>query len=98
MSLGITALGSGSGGNSFVVHSSNGNILIDAGFSRKELIRRMLEVSVDPSSIQAVLLSHEHDDHLKGCRVFCDHFHIPLCISFDTWNYLRQQDKNKLPT
>ena len=97
MSLGITALGSGSGGNSFVVHSAEGNILIDAGFSRKELIRRMLEVDVDPSSIQAVLLSHEHDDHLKGCRVFCDQFKIPLCISFETWNYLRHQKKGKLP-
>ncbi len=97
MSLGITALGSGSGGNSFVVHSADGNILIDAGFSRKELIRRMLEVNVDPSSIQAVLLSHEHDDHLKGCRVFCDQFKIPLCISFETLEHLNAEDKNKLP-
>jgi len=97
MSLGITALGSGSGGNSFVVHSADGNILIDAGFSRKELIRRMTEVNVDPASIQAVLLSHEHDDHLKGVRVFCDQFNIPLCISFETWNYLRHQKKDKLP-
>ncbi len=97
MSLGITALGSGSGGNSFVVHSADGNILIDAGFSRKELIRRMLEVKVDPSSIQAVLLSHEHDDHLRGCRIFCNQFNIPLCISFDTWKYLQGRKKDKLP-
>ncbi|MDD5597379.1 MAG: MBL fold metallo-hydrolase [Victivallaceae bacterium] len=98
MNLGITALGSGSGGNSFVVHSAGGNILIDAGFSRKELIRRMLEAKVNPESIQAVLLSHEHDDHLKGCRIFCDQFKIPLCVSFETWNYLRRQGKNKLPS
>ncbi|MFA6717242.1 MAG: MBL fold metallo-hydrolase [Victivallales bacterium] len=98
MSLGITALGSGSGGNSFVVHSAGGNILIDAGFSRKELIRRMLEAKVNPESIQAVLLSHEHDDHLKGCRIFCDQFKIPLCVSFETWNYLRRQKKDKLPS
>ncbi|MDD5697978.1 MAG: MBL fold metallo-hydrolase [Victivallaceae bacterium] len=97
MSLGITALGSGSGGNSFVVHSTEGNILIDAGFSRKELIRRLLEVKVQPSSIRAVLLSHEHDDHLRGCRVFCDQFDIPLCVSFETWNYLRRQKQEKLP-
>ena len=97
MSLGITALGSGSGGNSFVVHSANANILIDAGFSRKELIRRMLEVNIDPSSIQAVLLSHEHDDHLKGCRVFCDQFKIPLCLSFETLEHLTSRNKNKLP-
>jgi len=97
MSLGITALGSGSSGNSFVVHSADGNILIDAGFSRKELIRRMLEVNVDPASIQAVLLSHEHDDHLKGCRIFCDQFKIPLCLSFETLEHLNAEDKNKLP-
>jgi phosphoribosyl 1,2-cyclic phosphodiesterase len=97
MSLGITALGSGSSGNSFVVHSAGGNILIDAGFSRKELIRRMTEVNVDPASIQAVLLSHEHDDHLKGCRIFCDQFKIPLCISFETLKHLTAEGKNKLP-
>ena len=97
MSLGITALGSGSGGNSFVVHSADGNILIDAGFSRKELIRRMVEVNVDPASIQAVLLSHEHDDHLKGCRIFCDQFKIPLCLSSNTLEHLIAEDKNKLP-
>ncbi|MCK4983186.1 MAG: MBL fold metallo-hydrolase [Victivallaceae bacterium] len=97
MSLGITALGSGSGGNSFVVHSADGNILIDAGFSRKELIRRMLEVNVDPSSIQAVLLSHEHDDHLKGCRIFCDQFKIPLYVSFETLQYLKKKKEHKLP-
>jgi phosphoribosyl 1,2-cyclic phosphodiesterase len=98
MSLGITALGSGSRGNSFVVHSPDGNILIDAGFSRKELIRRMTETGVDPTSIQAVILSHEHDDHLKGCRVFCNQFNIPLCISFETHRYLDNLGNNKLPS
>jgi phosphoribosyl 1,2-cyclic phosphodiesterase len=97
MSLGITALGSGSSGNSFVVHSADGNILIDAGFSRKELIRRMLEVNVAPSSVKAVLLSHEHDDHLKGCRIFCDQFKIPLYVSFETLQYLQAEKKHKLP-
>jgi phosphoribosyl 1,2-cyclic phosphodiesterase len=92
MGLGVTALGSGSSGNSFVIHSAGGNILIDAGFSRKELIRRMKEVNVEPESIRAVLLSHEHDDHVKGCRVFCDQFQIPLCASFETLKYLQRKD------
>ena len=97
MGLGVTALGSGSSGNSFVIHSTGGNILIDAGFSRKELIRRMKEVNVEPESIRAVLLSHEHDDHVKGCRVFCDQFQIPLCASYETLKYLQQRKTNKLP-
>ncbi|MCP3965795.1 MAG: MBL fold metallo-hydrolase [Lentisphaerae bacterium] len=97
MTLGITALGSGSRGNSFVVHSPEGNILIDAGFSRKELIKRMEHTGIDPASIAALLLTHEHEDHSKGCRVFCDQMKIPACMTFGTREYLqKKQDEKKI--
>ena len=92
---GITPLGSGSSGNAFVLHCKYGNYLIDAGFSRKELCKRMELCDIAPESIRAVLISHEHTDHVKGCRVFADEFDIPAYISCAITGYLEK--KNLLP-
>lgn len=92
---GITALGSGSSGNAFVLHCRYGNYLVDAGFSRKELCRRMCQCDIAPESIRAVLISHEHTDHVKGCRVFADEFDIPAYVSSEVTAYLDK--KNLLP-
>ena len=94
-SVGLTALGSGSSGNAFVLHCSCGNYLIDAGFSRKELCCRMEKCDIAPESIRAVLISHEHSDHVKGCRVFADFYGIPAYVSGKTMDYL--QRRNQLP-
>ena len=97
MTIGITALGSGSRGNAFVIHSDTGNLLVDAGFSRKDLLARMDKTGVDPNTIDALLLTHEHLDHTRGCRVFCDQFEIPACMSSQTMRYLQQRNKKDLP-
>ena len=77
----LIALGSGSGGNSLALRHGGDTVLIDAGFSCRELTRRMSVAGVAPESVRAVLLTHEHCDHLKGCRVFCDQCGIPLYLS-----------------
>ena len=77
--FGITNLGSGSSGNATVIHTPEGAILVDAGFSCRELLSRLASVSVAPETIKAVLISHEHSDHTKGCRVFSDTYRIPCC-------------------
>ena len=74
--FGITVLGSGSSGNASVIHAPEGHFLLDAGFSARELEKRMCARKIDPSSINAVLISHEHTDHTKGCRVFADRYGI----------------------
>lgn len=74
--FGITVLGSGSSGNASVIHAPGGLLLLDAGFSAKELEKRMLARKIDPGRIRAVLISHEHTDHTKGCRVFADRYGI----------------------
>jgi phosphoribosyl 1,2-cyclic phosphodiesterase len=63
-------LGSGSGGNAVVVESDGFRLLIDAGFSCRELERRMRKVGVEPDTIQALLLTHEHEDHVRGADRF----------------------------
>ncbi|MDD4817039.1 MAG: MBL fold metallo-hydrolase [Victivallaceae bacterium] len=89
----IAVLGSGSKGNAFVVGCGGLNLLIDAGFTRRELLRRLVLCDIDPTTIHAVLVTHEHDDHIKGARVFCDEMNIPLCIAPRTADYLRCRGK-----
>ena len=91
----LCALGSGSSGNALVLSADGESILIDGGFSRKELLHRMALTGVEPGNIKAALLTHEHDDHVKGCRVFCDQLDIPLCTTALTARFLRP--KKKLP-
>jgi phosphoribosyl 1,2-cyclic phosphodiesterase len=91
MEVGITALGSGSRGNAFVISCDNDALLIDAGFSRRELISRMQAVGIDPESIGAILLTHEHTDHLNGCRVFANAHSIPVCMTWKTAQYLKRK-------
>ena len=66
----IVVLGSGSSGNSMVVESGGRRLLVDAGFSCKELGRRMALRGIDPDSFDAMVITHEHGDHVRGARVF----------------------------
>lgn len=76
--LRVVVLGSGSGGNAVVIESDGRRLLIDAGFSCRELERRMKAAGVEPSSIAAVLLTHEHDDHVRGAGRFALKFRLPV--------------------
>jgi phosphoribosyl 1,2-cyclic phosphodiesterase len=80
-SFGLTVLGSGSSGNSTVVHAPEGDILVDAGFSGKELQARFRLAGLDPARVKALLVTHEHSDHVKGCRIFSDLFDIPVYVT-----------------
>jgi len=90
--LGITVLGSGSRGNAIVVHTENEALLIDAGFSARELRARMRQAEIDPSLITAILVTHEHADHVKGLRVFSSQFGLPVYANRATADILRRRD------
>lgn len=85
--LSIVNLGSGSKGNATIVFSSHGGILIDNGFSRKELLFRMDAAGIPRNLITAVILTHEHSDHFRGVRLACDTFRAPLYITADTYRW-----------
>ena len=91
--LTLAALGSGSGGNAFVATADREAIIIDLGFSRRELRSRMSRLSIAPEILSGALLTHDHDDHVRGCRVFCDELHLPLYASSGTVRYLRRRGK-----
>ena len=62
----VAVLGSGSAGNCLVVESEGRRILIDAGFSCREVEARCSRIGVDPGTLEAVILTHEHSDHSHG--------------------------------
>ena len=80
----FTSLGSGSSGNAYFVESPDEALLIDQGFSRKELLNRMNKCNCRPEKLCGALLTHEHTDHAAGARVFCDTFNLPLYTTPET--------------
>src|SRR3982074_2953102 len=64
--MNLWVLGSGSSGNAVLVQTERSRILIDAGFSPRVLKQRLAVAGVAPQSIEAVVVTHEHTDHMKG--------------------------------
>ena len=91
--FGLTNLGSGSSGNATVIHTPGGALLVDAGFSGKELCSRLESVSVKPEEIRAVLVTHEHTDHTKGVCIFTDAYGIPCCTTTVTCKALMEKKR-----
>jgi len=80
----MTVLASGSRGNTAVLSSSSASILIDAGISCRETLRRMLRAGEDPSQLSAIVITHEHSDHVTGLGVLARRLKIPVYITGDT--------------
>ena len=62
------SLYSGSSGNSLLVESENTKLLIDAGVSSKKIETALTNLNIDPASIDGILITHEHTDHVQGLR------------------------------
>ncbi len=92
MKIGVTALGSGSRGNAFVIQCEEGSLLVDAGFSRRDLLNRMSAAGVDPKLLKVLLVTHEHEDHVRGMRLFCRDYSLPACMTGRTADYLRRRE------
>jgi phosphoribosyl 1,2-cyclic phosphodiesterase len=74
----MTVLASGSKGNSTLVSSSRTRILVDAGLSCRELLKRMQMANEDPAAIDALLITHEHQDHVQGVAVLARKLGVPV--------------------
>ena len=85
MSLRFRVLGSGSTGNATLVEAGESRLLLDAGLGPRILAERLEAAGVDPGSIGAVVLSHEHHDHSKGAVPFCRRFGVRLVASRGTY-------------
>lgn len=80
----VAFLGSGSGGNATVVRSGDTQLLLDCGFSARETARRMASLGIDADATDAVLVTHEHSDHVAGVPVFARRHHVPVFLSDGT--------------
>jgi phosphoribosyl 1,2-cyclic phosphodiesterase len=82
--LKVSVLGSGSAGNATLVWAGNTKILVDAGFSARDLARRLQEVGVDPQDLQAIVITHDHGDHTRGMGVYARRHGTPLYMTEPT--------------
>ncbi len=87
----VTILASGSSGNATLVRSEGATILVDAGLSRKQLLQRLSLCSLDASDIDAIFITHEHGDHIKGLSQWCKHYATPLYCNRHTATLLREK-------
>ncbi len=81
MSLRVASLGSGSQGNSFLIETDSTCVLVDAGFSGVQLEARVDALGVCPESVDAVIVSHEHQDHVRGIGVAARRWGWPLVMN-----------------
>ena len=77
----FTVLGSGSTGNAVLISSETTNVLVDAGLSAREILRRLAEVGVPCEKLDGVLVTHEHSDHAGGLRVLMNEIKCRVYIS-----------------
>lgn len=84
----LHVLGSGSKGNAFVVVHDGCGLLVEAGFSVRELERRLEAAAIDPTIVIGVAVTHEHGDHAKGAGSFAARHRVPLVCSMGTWQAL----------
>lgn len=75
---------SGSSGNSIYIGGSSGGVLVDIGVSAKRCEFALNRIGVDPNSIRAIFVTHEHHDHISGVRVFASKHKIPVFASPET--------------
>jgi Metal-dependent hydrolases of the beta-lactamase superfamily I len=81
----ISILGSGSEGNATYVEVGGLPFLIDAGFSAKTLISRMHGIGLNPATIRAILVTHEHNDHIKGVGILSRKLNLPIYITPESY-------------
>ncbi|HKL81683.1 MAG TPA: MBL fold metallo-hydrolase [Desulfobacter sp.] len=82
----LCPLASGSKGNAIFVSTPDTAVLVDAGLSGIEIQRRMAAVGRTPDDLKAIIITHEHTDHVKGAGVLSRRFNIPVYVTSDTFN------------
>jgi phosphoribosyl 1,2-cyclic phosphodiesterase len=83
--LRFASLGSGSAGNALIVQSGQTTVMLDCGFGLAETQKRLAKLDLTAESINAIIVTHEHSDHLGGVPRFAAKFAIPVYLSYGTY-------------
>ncbi len=102
MSVKFTILGSGSSGNCAYLETAEARILVDAGFSPRQIRTRLATIGRTPENLTAILITHEHSDHISGLLGLADKFHIPVYCNRGTqdgtvWAFKSKWESKKAP-
>ena len=89
--LEFCSLYSGSSGNSLLVKTENTNILIDAGVSSKKIETALNSIDIDPNSLDGILITHEHSDHVQGLGTFAKKYDLPVFVNQKTLDAMPKQ-------
>jgi phosphoribosyl 1,2-cyclic phosphodiesterase len=85
MTFRFASLGSGSRGNATLIQAGATSVLVDCGFAARELVSRCEDLAFDPAQLSAVLVTHEHGDHMRGVGALARRFGLPVWMSHGTW-------------
>jgi phosphoribosyl 1,2-cyclic phosphodiesterase len=81
----VHSLASGSSGNSYLIKNGNQAVLLDAGLSGKRTLAALEKIGANPSSISAILVTHEHNDHVAGAGIISRRLSLPIYMTPGTW-------------
>jgi len=85
----LVVLGSGSKGNALAITCGGATLLVDAGFSAREILRRAVDAGVPLDEVAGIALTHEHGDHASGALLLARQLKVPILSSPGTWERLR---------
>jgi phosphoribosyl 1,2-cyclic phosphodiesterase len=94
MAVSVTVLASGSKGNCTVVSSSGTRVLVDAGLSCRELLLRLAACGENDRCLDAILVTHEHSDHVGGLRVLAKRLKVPVYMTGATYDAYRKSARD----
>ncbi len=80
----FASLGSGSKGNATLVRADDALLMIDCGFSQRQVSLRMERLGVSPQDLDAILVTHEHSDHISGVAALSRNYEIPVYMTHGT--------------
>ena len=88
---------SGSSGNATYIEAGSARLLIDAGLSCKRITELLGRIGVTPGSLSAILITHEHVDHIRGVNVLSKKYDLPVYANAETWSVMREPLKDVAP-
>jgi len=100
MAVSVSLLASGSRGNCALVASSTTRILVDAGISGRETFKRLRALGERPDQISAIVITHEHSDHVSGLQRLASKLNVPVFLTAPThaaWNKAWRDEEGKIP-